>query len=158
MNEPRWLAPHEEAAWRGFVAMHLHLFGRIERELRRDSDLSDADYAVLVGLSEAEDDRLRIGELGEELAWEKGRLSKQLTRMEQRGLIVREPCPTDARGAFAVLTPAGRAAIEAAAPLHVEHIRRLFVEPLTHDQLDAMTGISRAILARLHSERLTEPD
>jgi DNA-binding MarR family transcriptional regulator len=152
MDEPHWLNPREEAAWRGFIALNMRLIGRLGRELRRDSDLSEADYAVLVGLSEAPGDRLRIGELGEQLAWDKGRLSKQLTRMEQRGLVMREACPTDARGSFAVLTPAGRTAIEAAAPLHVAHIRRLFVEPLTPDQLDAMTEIARAILAKLAEE------
>lgn len=149
----RWLDDREQAAWRGFVALRSRLITHLERELQRQSGMSIADYAVLVELSEAPGRRLRLGELGTRLDWEKSRLSKQISRMSTRGLVKREECPTDARGAFAVLTTAGRKAIEAAAPQHVEQVRQWFVEALTPKQLDALAAISTAIV-----ERLPAPD
>jgi DNA-binding MarR family transcriptional regulator len=158
MNEPRWLTPTEETSWRGFVALHAHLIGRLERELRRDSNLSSADYEILVALSESDEDRLRMGELGEIVQWEKGRLSKQLSRMEARGLVAREACETDQRGSFAVLTPLGRATIEEAAPLHVAHVRRLYIDRLTPTQLETMVEIADAVIAGLDSRDVCAED
>lgn len=153
MADATWLDEDEHRAWRGFVDMRARLSAHLSRELQK-SGLSDADYSVLVGLSEAPSDRLRLHELGAQLQWQKSRLSKQLSRMESRGLVVRQECPSDGRGAFAVLTEAGRAAVEAAAPLHVEQVRRYFVEPLTREQLAALTEITAAVVARLAE---TEP-
>jgi DNA-binding MarR family transcriptional regulator len=111
----RWLDDREMAAWRGFMTMRFKLLSHLARELHRQTGLSEADYDVLVALSEAPGDRFRLGELGQRLDWEKSRLSKQIGRMSTRGLITREDCATDSRGAFAVLTKAGRNAVEAAA-------------------------------------------
>jgi DNA-binding MarR family transcriptional regulator len=144
-----WLDSREELAWRRFLSVHVRLRRTLSRELQREAGLSDADYVVLVHLSEAPRDRLRPYELGDAAEWEKSRLSHHLTRMERRGLIARETCPTDTRGAFIVLTSAGRAAIEAAAPLHVEHVRRWFLSVLTPEQLDTLSEISVALLAGL---------
>lgn len=152
MADPRWLDDREAKAWRGFIAMGGQLTARLNRHLLRDAGLSGGDYAVLVGLSEAPEGRLRAFELGRALDWEKSRLSHHLTRMEGRGLISRAECATDARGAFVVITEKGRAAIEAAAPHHVEDVRRLFVDALTPDQLDALAQISDAVLARLAAD------
>ena len=142
----RWLAPDELQAWRGFLSMHAQLSAHLRRSLVQGAGMSDADYAVLVHLSEAPDGRLRVFELVRGLQWEKSRLSHQLRRMEQRDLLERTECPTDGRGAFVALTPAGRAAIEAAAPLHVAEVRRHFVDRLTPAQLDALLEVSRAVL------------
>lgn len=149
MTDVRWLDEREARAWRRFQRMHTQLSARLDRHLVQDAGMSSADYAVLVGLSEAPQGRLRAFELGAELQWEKSRLSHQLRRMEQRGLVRREECPSDARGLIVVLTPAGRAAIEEAAPQHVEDVRRYFVDPLTAGQLDEMARIAAAVLARL---------
>lgn len=129
--------------------MRFKLLSHLARELQRQTGLSEADYDVLVALSEAPEDRYRLGELGERLDWEKSRLSKQISRMSTRGLVTREDCTTDSRGAFAVLTKSGRKAIEAAAPIHVELVRKWFIDALTPAQLDAMTEISAAVLDRL---------
>ncbi len=129
--------------------MERRLTGRVARELQRETGLSGADYEVLVNLSEAPTGRLRAFELGRATGWEKSRLSHHISRMEDRDLVRRESCPTDSRGAFVVLTVTGRKAIEAAAPLHVEHVRRWFVDALTPEQLDALADISDAILAKL---------
>src|ERR1700750_610111 len=115
-------------AWRQFIAMQGQLRARLARQLQRESGLSEADYEVLVQLSEAPCGRQRVFELGQATQWVKSRLSHHLTRMVQRGLCARESCPTDSRGAFVVLTDAGRRAVEAAAPQHVEHVREWFVD------------------------------
>lgn len=152
MSEPRWLDEREARAWRGYNRMRLQLNARLNRKLLRGAGLSLADYEVLVNLSEASDGRLRAFQLGDALQWEKSRLSHHLTRMQRRGLVLREGCSTDGRGAFVVLTDAGRAAIDRAAPEHVEDVRRAFVDVLTPAQLDALDEISRAVLARLSAD------
>jgi DNA-binding MarR family transcriptional regulator len=145
----RWLEPDEQAAWRAFLAMQSQLFRRLGRQLQADSELSTADFEVLVHVSEAPGGRLRAFELGEALSWEKSRLSHQLTRMERRGLVERRVCTTDGRGADVVLTDAGRATIEEAAPGHVDELRRVFVDVLTPAQLRELEAIATAVLGAL---------
>jgi DNA-binding MarR family transcriptional regulator len=152
VEEPRWLDEREARAWRGFITMQAQLRARMARQLQRDSGLSEADYEVLVQLSEAPCARQRVFELGRATQWEKSRLSHHLTRMAQRGLVARETCPTDSRGAFVVLTEAGRRAIEEAAPRHVEHVRQWFVDPLTPEQLDAIADVADVVLERLATD------
>ena len=152
MPRPRWLSRREQRAWRGFVQMQHLLTGRLARELQHETGLSAADYEVLVQLSEAPAGRLRVFELGGLTQWEKSRLSHHLTRMVDRGLVKRESCPTDNRGAFVVMTAVGRKAIDAAAPRHVEHVRHLFVDSLTPEQLDALADISETVLANLDDD------
>lgn len=145
----RWLTPAEQRAWRAFLRAHTLLIGRLNRQLQAESGLSLSDYEVLVNLSEAPERRLRVFELGAAMQWEKSRVSHHLTRMQQRGLVVREECASDARGAVVVLTEEGRRAIESAAPRHVDEVRQWFVEPLSSDQLDDLAGAAEAIVARL---------
>ncbi len=150
-DEPRWLDDTQQRTWRGFVEVHALLTARLNRQLQQHAGLSLADYEVLVALSEAEGGRLRGFELSEAVQWERSRLSHHLSRMERRGLVTREGCDTDRRGAFAVLTPEGRRVIEAAAPEHVEDVRRWFVDVLTPEQLEALTEIDDALRAALHA-------
>jgi DNA-binding MarR family transcriptional regulator len=145
----RWLTEEEQRAWRGLLRMTSQLNARMNRQLLQDYGVSLADYDVLVVLSEAPEGRLRVFEVADALAWEQSRVSHQLARMQRRGLIAREGCASDARGAFAVLTEAGRAAIERAAPAHVETVRQLVFDGLTHDQLMALTEITTGVLDRL---------
>lgn len=152
VSDTPWLDEREQRAWRGLLALQTQVGGRLRRALLRDSGLSDADYEVLVNLSEAPDGRLRVFELAAALQWERSRVSHHLRRMEQRGLVERAGCETDGRGAFVVLTDAGRAAIEAAAPQHVAEVRRSFIDLLSPAQLDALAGISAVVLARLSDE------
>ena len=126
--------------------MHQVLRAELERELHRETGLSLADYGVLVNLSEADGQRLRMGQLAEALQWSRSRLSHQVSRMQDRGLLSREECPTDARGAFAVLTPVGLAAIEGAAPGHLAGVRRHFFDRLSREQVRALIGLSEAVL------------
>src|SRR5579875_2269814 len=110
--------------------MNSRLAARLNREMQDESGLSIADFSVLVQLSEHVDGRMRVLELARALRWEKSRLSHQLTRMQQRGLIDRSYCSEDRRGAFVVLTDRGRAVVDAAAPQHVESVRRYLFDEL----------------------------
>jgi DNA-binding MarR family transcriptional regulator len=149
MNNPRWLDEGEQRAWRSYLQMHGQLLARLNRQLQAESGLSLADYEVLVTLSEVPAGRLRPFELQRGLQWEQSRLSHQLRRMEHRGLVSREGCTDDGRGAFIVLTDAGRRAIEAAAPGHVEAVRRLFFDGLTQGQITMLGQLATQVLDRL---------
>ena len=147
----KWLTVEEQRAWRGLLQMTSQLNARMNRQLQDDYGVSLADYDVLVALSEAPEGRLRVFEIAGALAWEQSRVSHQIARMQRRGLVARQECPADARGAFAVLTDVGRAAIERAAPAHVETVRELVFDGLSRDQLAALTAITSGVLDRLQA-------
>jgi len=146
----RWLTEEEQRAWRGLLQMTSQLNARMNRQLLQEYGVSLADYEVLVVLSEAPEGQRRVFEIADALAWEQSRVSHQLARMQRRGLIARQDCPSDARGAFAVITAAGRAAIERAAPAHVETVRRLVFDDLPPDQLATLTELTGRVLDHLH--------
>jgi DNA-binding MarR family transcriptional regulator len=148
-----WLTQDEQRAWRGLLQMTAQLNARMNRQLQDDFGLSLADYDVLVVLSEAPAGRLRVFEITDALAWEQSRVSHHLARMQRRGLIAREECAADARGAFVVLTETGRTAIERAAPAHVETVRELVFDGLSPDQLAALTAIASGVLERLQASQ-----
>ena len=150
---PHWLTEPEQHAWRSFVRMHEKLVGRLSRDVQAESGLSTADYGVLVHLTEVDGGRLRVLELAKAVEWEKSRMSHHIDRMAKRGLVVREDCPTDARVAFVVVTPAGREALATAAPRHVEAVRRLFIDPLSPAELAMLAQISNRILEGLEQDR-----
>jgi DNA-binding MarR family transcriptional regulator len=129
-----WLNDEEQRAWRTYLRMSSLLPAALNRQLQHDSGLTLPEYEVLVSLSEAPDRRLRPYQICDGLNWEQSRLSHQLTRMERRGLVAREECEADGRGAFVVLTPAGADAIGSAAPQHVATVRRLIFERLSQSQ------------------------
>jgi len=148
--EPRWLNASEMRAWwLGYRRMKALLDLRISRDLAADSGLSDADYDVLSNLSEAPEHRLRVNQLADHLLWSKSRLSHQLTRMEERGLVRREHVPDDGRGATIVLTPRGWKTIRSAAPLHVESVRRHFIDLLSPEQIRVLGEIGAVVVGHL---------
>ena len=147
----RWLTPSEDRAWRAWLAMTERLRAQIARDLLVDSGLSDADYMVLVHLSEAEGRRVRMNDLAARLNWSKSRLSHQLARMQARGLVQREECPSDARGAFAVLGAGGLAEIERAAPKHVASVRRHLIDVLDAEQLSQLSAIAELVVGHLRT-------
>jgi DNA-binding MarR family transcriptional regulator len=148
-TEPQWLDEAEDRAWRGYMRMRTLLHAQIVRDLARESGLSGPDYDVLSNVSEAEGRRERLAALAARMAWSRSRLSHHITRMEQRGLVTREDCDSDGRGAFVVLTDAGWRAIQDAAPGHVASVRRHFIDPLSREQLDALAEISQTVVRRL---------
>jgi DNA-binding MarR family transcriptional regulator len=128
------------------------LRSQIGRDLQADSGLSDADYLVLVHLSEAESHRMRMTDLAARLNWSKSRLSHQLARMQARGLVQRDECPSDARGAFAVLGACGLAEVEQAAPQHVASVRRHLIDVLDEVQLEQLATIAEQVVAHLRGQ------
>ena len=122
---------------------------QIARDLNRDSGLSDTDYDVLSTLSERPDGRWRAGDLAAQLLWSTSRLSHHVGRMEQRGLVAREPCPGDARGALITLTGHGEAILRQAAPPHVASVRRNMIDLLTGDEIAALDAIAGKVIDHL---------
>jgi DNA-binding MarR family transcriptional regulator len=153
VTEPRWLDEREQRMWRAFGDMRRQLDSAMERQLNGES-LSGADYHLLVPLSEAPGQRLRARDLRRVVDWDRSRLSHQIRRMEQRGLISREECPGDARGTVIRLTPEGRGAMESATPGQVETVRRLFIDQLTPEEIESLTSIAHRVLGRIAEDAL----
>ncbi|MGM1061675.1 MarR family winged helix-turn-helix transcriptional regulator [Saccharothrix sp. Mg75] len=158
MGGPRWLDGREAAVWQAYLAVQRELHSALERQLVRDSGLSNADYSLLVPLSEAADGVVRSRDLGILVGWERSRLSHQIGRMEKRGLVVREECAEDARGSMVRLTPEGRAAIEAAAPGHVEAVRRYLFDGLSAEEVDVLDRVLHRVLDRVTGDDRPQGD
>ena len=154
MTQTRWLNEQEQRMWRGFQGMWRNLDRAVERDLMDGAALSAADFSVLVPLSEAPDRRLRARDLGRLLDWDRSRLSHQIRRMEQRGLLSRSSCPTDARGTFIELTEQGWEMVQQAAPGHVQAVRANFFDVLTDADVAALEDISRRVNDRIASLNL----
>ncbi|MCF3106119.1 MarR family transcriptional regulator [Streptomyces roseoverticillatus] len=148
MSEPKWLDRDEMRAWRGYVAMSEMLEACLSQDLRK-AGLSSADYTVLVLLAEAPDGSLGLGELCTEAQWSKSRVSHQIRRMQGRGLVVREGDESDPRRARAVLTDRGAEALRAAAPVHVNGVRRYLLDHLTPEQQASLADIAISVLPHL---------
>jgi DNA-binding MarR family transcriptional regulator len=127
---PRWLDPDEQAVWRAFLDVSRLLFEQLNRQLSDEAGMSLAEYEILVQLSEAPDRRLRMSELADRVVSSRSRITHTVGRMEERGLVTREACADDGRGVLCVLTDAGFARLEAAAPGHVETVRTIMFDPL----------------------------
>ncbi|WP_433376654.1 MarR family winged helix-turn-helix transcriptional regulator [Actinoplanes sp. CA-142083] len=149
VTDVRWLDATQQRAWRGFLDLHAQLAARLNRDLQQTSGLTLSDYDVLVHLTDVPEGRLRAFELGDGLQWDKSRVSKQVARLAARGLVAKEQCETDRRGAYVVLTPLGREAIEAAAPAHVELVHRLVFDTLSPGQIRQWAAISAAVLRKM---------
>jgi DNA-binding MarR family transcriptional regulator len=153
MCQPKWLNEGEARAWRGYRRMRALLDLQIKRDLAGDSGLSDADYDVLSNLSETEEQRLRLNDLAAQMLWSSSRLSHQISRMQKRGLVTRESHSSDARGAVIVLTESGWKEIRRAAPLHIESVRRHFIDLLDRTQLEILGDVSDTIVSHLNDQR-----
>jgi DNA-binding MarR family transcriptional regulator len=146
--ETKWLNPREDRAWRAFVYANYQLVAHLNRGLQK-SGLSGADFAVLAVLSDRDGDPMPARDLCRALSWEKSRVSHQLRRMQKDGLVSREPNPNDARSTMVYLLPAGRAAMESAAPKHVEDVRRNFLDLMTPAELDLLATLNERIQRHL---------
>ena len=156
MAQPRWLDDHQQHVWQAYLHLNRYLYAFLEQQLA-DDGLSGPDYTVLHPLSEAPGGLLRARELGIEIGWDRSRLSHHLTRMEKRGLITREECAEDGRGLMVRVTDAGRRAIEAAAPAHVENVRRHFFDLLSSDELDTLAAVFDRLLENLTPDGAQSP-
>ncbi len=149
MSEPRWLSDEEQKVWRDFSEATRMLQAHLEGQLQHEAGMPHTYYEVLVALSEAPGRRLRMSELADARKASRSRLSHAVARLEANGWVHRESCPTDKRGSWAVLTAEGFAALEKAAPGHVEAVRESLFDPLTPEQVKALGEISAAVLGRL---------
>lgn len=139
------------------MRVQLRMSYEMNRQLQADSNLSLADYDVLVALSGAKDEGMRVSDLAAQIGWERSRLSHQLRRMEERGLTERRPSADDGRITKVVLTPNGRQAIEEAAPRHVDLVRRLFFDPLPDNLLAPFTAALEHIHVNLNHNSSLPP-
>ncbi|WP_110182532.1 MarR family winged helix-turn-helix transcriptional regulator [Nocardioides solisilvae] len=148
-SDAPWLSDAQQRAWRGWLALGSRLPAALHRQLQAESGLSLQDFEVLVHLSEAAGSRARVLDLARALEWERSRLSHHVTRMERRGLVAREECSEDGRGAFVVLVDAGRAALEAAAPTHAHWVKEVVFGGLSAEDVAALERITGTILSRI---------
>ncbi|MFC5381631.1 MarR family winged helix-turn-helix transcriptional regulator [Aquipuribacter nitratireducens] len=152
MTGTRWLDAEEREAWLRLIAVVELLPGVLDTQLRADSALSHFEYMVLAMLSEAPERTLRMTALGQRTNASLPRLSHVVRRLEDRGLVERFPCPEDGRATNARLTAAGWDTVVAAAPGHVETVRRTVLDPLTRQQVTQLRRIGDALLGQLDPE------
>ena len=145
-EDSRWLTADEQLAWRTFLTACQTLFSTIDAQLLRDSDIPHGYYEILVRLSETPGRALRMTQLAEASTSSKSRLSHAVARLEERGWVRRADCPTDRRGQIAQLTDEGFAALAAAAPGHVDQVRRSLIDRLSPEQVEQLREIGAAII------------
>ena len=142
-----WLSDEQQAAWRPFVALLVRLPAALDAQLQRDAGITQFDYLVLSGLSEAPGRSLRMSELAATASSSLSRLSHVVSRLEAKGWVRREPCPGDGRFVNAVLTEEGWRKVEATAPGHVAAVRELLVSTLTSEEFAQLGALSAKVLA-----------
>ena len=135
------------AAWQAFLRVYTTVIPSLECELREAGGLPLVWYNVLMHLHKASTGALRLQDLAEAIVLSQSGLTRLLDRMAEAGLIDRKPCPHDRRGAYAVLTPAGKASLEQARPVYLRGIEQHFMQYLTEEDVQALTGAFLKILA-----------
>jgi DNA-binding MarR family transcriptional regulator len=147
--QPRWLDPDEQKAWRAWLYSSMLLADRLDRELTHATGIPHAYYEILVQLSEAPGRMMRMSELADRCLSSRSRLSHAVSRLQEKGWVRRQVCESDGRGQLAVLTDEGFAALEAAAPIHVEGVRTHLFDQLAPEQVAAMRDIGETLLRHL---------
>jgi len=145
---PHWLDDEEMRAWRGLVETYADLHAALERDLLDGFGIDGGDYGVLVNLSEAPDQRLRMCDLAVQLHLSASGLTRRLDGLVKAGYVARQPSEHDRRVTLAVLTDAGRATLEAAAPTHVAGVRAHFLDHLSRGQLRQLGAAFDALRRR----------
>jgi DNA-binding MarR family transcriptional regulator len=152
VSDTRWLDKDEQHTWRSFMNAHRLLFDGIERQLQQDSNMPHTYYEILVRLSEAPGRTMRMSELASSSLSSRSRISHAVARLEESGWVRRRQCEHDKRGQLAELTEAGLAGLVAAAPGHVEAVRRGLFDALSPEQVAALRDISDTLVAHLSNE------
>jgi DNA-binding MarR family transcriptional regulator len=153
MADPRWLKETEQVHWRAYVAGSTLLWEVLDRDLKAGHGLTMAEYEILVRLSESPERRLRMAELAESAYQSRSRLSHTCSRLESKGLVIRQPCEGDKRGVNAILTPEGMALLERAARDHVNTVRDFFVDIVDPEDLAAIGRAFTAIAGKAAAAR-----
>jgi DNA-binding MarR family transcriptional regulator len=147
-------------AWRALLATHAALVDRLGEELQDERDLPLPWYEVLLFLNRAPEGRLRMGELAGSLILTPSGATRLVDRMEDEGLVERQRCPSDRRGWLAVITPAGRARLKAASPVHLRGVEEHFGRHLSDEDADLLASILGRVLIDLRpdtAERIGVP-
>jgi DNA-binding MarR family transcriptional regulator len=153
MAETRWLDDVEMRTWLAWVQSSLLLRDRLEAELVAEHDLSLPEYEVLAFVSQAPAGRLRMTELAATTIVSRSRLTHLVDRLVRRGFLVRQQCPSDRRGWFAVLTPAGRRLLRKAARTHVRGVRQYLIDVLTPDEVAALGPVLERVVGAIGSDQ-----
>ncbi len=152
----RWLTAEQQTHWRAYLAATTLLQERLSRELQASHGITISDYEILVRLSEAPDRRLRMSGLADYTLSSRSRLSHQVDRLEKAGLVERQACEEDRRGANAVLTDDGFALLVEAAPTHVRGVREHLLDQLTDREFAALGKACALVAAHLQSDPACE--
>ncbi|HEV3000197.1 MAG TPA: MarR family transcriptional regulator [Solirubrobacteraceae bacterium] len=134
-NEPRPLDAVELRAWRGLLRAHGLLVKRLDAELEAEHGLPLTSYEVLVHLADTDGGKMRMCDVAESVLLSRSGLTRLVDRLERDGYVERVSCADDARGAYARLTDAGRAKVEAASTTHLEGIRAHFLAHFSPSEL-----------------------
>lgn len=153
MTEPRWLDAGQQRDWRSYIEGSVRLADLLDRELKAQHGITTAEYEILVRLSEAPDQRLRMAELAEHASQSRSRLSHTVARLECKGLVARGSCCGDKRGVNAELTEAGFAFLDRAARDHAATVRAFFVDAIDPGDLEAIGRAFRIVAARVAKAR-----
>ncbi|MEV4149466.1 MarR family transcriptional regulator [Amycolatopsis sp. NPDC049691] len=145
----RWLNEAEMAAWRSYIVATLRLRQRLHRELAERHDVSLTDYEVLVCLEMQDGYRMRMSELAVLMGSTKSRLSHQVGRLEEAGVVRRVRDPEDKRGVITELTEEGKALLEKAAPTHVEGVREHLIDLLSPEEQATIAAAFDRVLGHL---------
>lgn len=138
-------SPAELAVWWSLLRAQAHIAQRLQEEMLAEHRLALGSYDVLLRLSQAPGGRLRMNDLADRVLLSRSGLTRLVDRMERDGLVAREMCASDARGLFAVLTPAGRERLVAATPTYTRGVRDHVLSRLDDGEL----GQFGRILAKL---------
>jgi DNA-binding MarR family transcriptional regulator len=153
MSDTRWLSDPQQRDWRAFVDGSVRLLDALDQSLKATHGLSMAEYEILVRLSEQPERKLRMAQLAAEASQSRSRLSHTCARLEAKGLVRRETCPSDKRGVFAHLTDEGFATLQRASHNHVTTVRDLFIDVVEPDDLEAIGRAFTAIMKKVDSVR-----
>ncbi len=145
-------------AWRALLASHAALLDQLGEELQEEKSLPLPWYEVLLWLNQAPEGRLRMGELAGSLVLTPSGVTRLVDRMEAEGLVQRQQCPSDRRGWHAVITPAGRARLRAASPVHLRGVERHFGRHLSDEEADVLTEVLGRILDDLRPDTAARLD
>ena len=145
-SQTRWLDDEEQELWRLLLGAVRKINRGMDDTLKAGGEVSASEFAVLVALSEAPEQHLRLHELCTQLEWDRSRASHQVTRMEKRGLLYKEPDAEDARGINVCVTHAGLEHLRRAAPEHVESVRRMVFDHLQPEDVPALRRFFNGVL------------
>jgi DNA-binding MarR family transcriptional regulator len=153
-NVPASIPPLDERelrAWRGMLRAHAALTKALDAELESVHGLPLSSYEVLLYLNDAEDGRMRMRDLATSVILSRSGLTRLVDRLEREGLIRRESCPSDARGAYAVLTAAGARKLADARSTHLAGIRTLFLSRFSAEELELLAGVWERVMPGVHA-------